>query len=131
MPGEAFIRGIGQLAFVLLDPGSLDNAGQISQLIQLANATRDMAVQRNRTPQLVGDHHIVVGLSGSNSAQVLIDQPESRGTIVVIGIDHGKGGINQMPRCQNRMASTIRLDPALWRCNALGQVILPLERIFN
>jgi len=63
--------------------------------------------------------------------QVIVHHPERLGAVVVIGVDHRKGAVDEVLGGQHGVAGAPGLDPAFRHGVACGQLFQLLESVFH
>ena len=86
-----------------------------------------MAVIGDGVLQAVGHHSVFAAVRVA--AQVVVDDLERLRPIVVVGVDDGKGAVDEGLGGQRRLGGAPGLGPPLWDGVALRQVVHALEGV--
>ena len=76
---------------IFFDFGALYNGSQVAVFVGLAHASCYAAVIGHGVAQLVAHHAVVANICIPGIAQIVVDCPEGGLSVVVVGVDHGKG----------------------------------------
>src|SRR5699024_2934519 len=91
-PGGAVVLGEVDAALVGGDLGALGHVGQGVVGVLHADAAGHMAVLGDGVLQQVAHHGVAVLVVVAVGGQVVVDDLEGLGAIVVVGVDHSEGG---------------------------------------
>ena len=130
-PACAAVLGVVHAVCIGLDAGALGHAVQGAVRVGHAHAAGYAAVLRHRVAEQVAHHAVVVIAAVLVGGQVIVHHPERLGAVVVIGVDHRKGAVNEVLGGQHGVAGAPGLDPAFRHGVACGQLFQLLESVFH
>ena len=130
-PACAAVLGVVHAVCIGLDAGALGHAVQGAVRVGHAHAAGHAAVLRHCVAEQVAHHAVVVIAAVLVGGQVIVHHPERLGAVVVIGIDHRKGAVNEVLGGQHGVAGAPGLDPAFRHGVACGQLFQLLESVFH
>ena len=130
-PACAAVLGVVHAVCIGLDAGALGHAVQGAVRVGHAHAAGHAAVFRHRVAEQVAHHAVVVIAAVLVGGQVIVHHLERLGAVVVIGVDHRKGAVNEVLGGQHGVAGAPGLDPAFRHGVACGQFFQLLESVFH
>ena len=130
-PACAAVLGVVHAVCIGLDAGALGHAVQGAVRVGHAHAAGYAAVLRHRVAEQVAHHAVVVIAAVLVGGQVIVHHPERLGAVVVIGVDHRKGAVDEVLGGQHGVAGAPGLDPAFRHGVACGQLFQLLESVFH
>ena len=130
-PACAAVLGVVHAVCIGLDAGALGHAVQGAVRVGHAHAAGHAAVLRHRVAEQVAHHAVVVIAAVLVGGQVIVHHPERLGAVVVIGVDHRKGAVDEVLGGQHGVAGAPGLDPAFRHGVACGQLFQLLESVFH
>ena len=130
-PACAAVLGVVHAVCIGFDAGALGHAVQGAVRVGHAHAAGHAAVLRHRVAEQVAHHAVVVIAAVLVGGQVIVHHPERLGAVVVIGVDHRKGAVDEVLGGQHGVAGTPGLDPAFRHGVACGQLFQLLESVFH
>ena len=130
-PACAAVLGVVHAVCIGLDAGALGHAVQGAVRVGHAHAAGHAAVFRHRVAEQVAHHAVVVIAAVLVGGQVIVHHLERLGAVVVIGVDHRKGAVNEVLGGQHGVAGAPGLDPAFRHGVACGQLFQLLESVFH
>ena len=130
-PACAAVLGVVHAVCIGLDAGALGHAVQGAVRVGHAHAAGHAAVLRHRVAEQVAHHAVVVIAAVLVGGQVIVHHPERLGAVVVIGVDHRKGAVDEVLGGQHGVAGAPGLDPAFRHGVAGRQLFQLLESVFH
>lgn len=88
--------GAADAALIGLNAGALGHAVQGAVRVHHADTAGDGAVLRDGIFEQVAHHAVIVNCAVLMGGQILIDDLEGLGAVVIIGVDDGEGTINEV-----------------------------------
>ena len=129
-PGVAVGVADGSVRF-LHDLGALGDAGQHPVAAHLADAAGDAAVFGHGVFHLVAHHAVLVFVAVGVGGQVIVNDLEGLGAVVVVRIDDRKGPVDQVPGAEHRLPGAERLGPPFRHSVGGGQIVQGLEGVLH
>ena len=130
-PACAAVLGVVHAVCIGFDAGALGHAVQGAVRVGHAHAASHAAVLRHCVAEQVAHHAVVVIAAVLVGGQVIVHHPERLGAVVVIGVDHRKGAVDEVLGGQHGVAGAPGLDPAFRHGVACGQLFQLLESVFH
>ena len=130
-PACAAVLGVVHAVCIGLDAGALGHAVQGAVRVGHTHAAGHAAVLRHRVAEQVAHHAVVVIAAVLVGGQVIVHHLERLGAVVVIGVDHRKGAVDEVLGGQHGVAGAPGLDPAFRHGVACGQLFQLLESVFH
>ena len=130
-PACAAVLGVVHAVCIGFDAGALGHAVQGAVRVGHAHTAGHAAVLRHRVAEQVAHHAVVVIAAVLVGGQVIVHHPERLGAVVVIGVDHRKGAVDEVLGGQHGVAGAPGLDPAFRHGVACGQLFQLLESVFH
>ncbi len=107
VPGLPAVGGKASSLAVLLNALLLHDVLQHAVLTHPAHAPGDAAVLGEGLPQAVAYHGVLEAVGTVRvMGQIVVQDPECLGAVVVVGVDDGKGAVDQMAGRQHRVGGS-------------------------
>ena len=123
--------GAADAALIGLDAGALGHAVQGAVRVHHADTAGDGAVLGDGIFEQIAHHAVIVNCAVLMGGQILIDDLEGLGAVVIVRVDDSEGTINEAFCGQHGVAGAPGLDTALGDGEACGQFIQLLESVFH
>ena len=97
-------------ALIRFNAGTLGDSVQVAGLIRDADASAHRPVCTHGVAQQIANHHPRQLFAGVVLAQILINQGKTDPSVIVIGVDDRKRGVNHIGSGENGVCGAPRLD---------------------